>query len=76
MSDQTHVLELIEGAEREVPFCDQCGAPTAPVERDGALWLECTTLSEGKSPLRRLLTLDLSGVHTRVRIVEQTSAAA
>jgi hypothetical protein len=67
--DQALVQELLEREEREEPFC-QCGAPTVPVARDGALWLECSSLQQPKSRLRRLATLDFEVEHTRRVITE------
>jgi hypothetical protein len=51
------MLERIERAERDTPFCD-CGEPSVPVERDGVIWLSCRSHAQASSPIRRLLTLD------------------
>ena len=67
MVDYQTVLLTIESAERDTPRCS-CGRPTIPVaQADGAVWLECTSLTEPKSAVRRLF--DLSGAHTRLEIL-------
>jgi hypothetical protein len=42
MYERIAILQLIEDAERTEPFC-VCGAPMVAADRDGALWLECST---------------------------------
>ncbi len=70
MVDSQTVLLTIESAERENPRCS-CGRPTVPVaHEDGTLWLECSSLTEPKSAVRRLL--ELSGAHTQVEILPAT----
>jgi hypothetical protein len=64
MSDQTWIIEKIERAERETPTCIQCHEPTVAEWRAGSMWLVCRSLSEPKSTLRRLLTLDPAAWHT------------
>jgi hypothetical protein len=66
------MLERIERAERETPFCD-CGEPSVPVERDGVIWLSCRTHTQPSSLLRRVLTLDFG--HVARRIAEPDPAA-
>jgi hypothetical protein len=67
MVDHQTVLLAIESAERDTPRCS-CGRPTVPVaHEDGTLWLECSSLTEPKSAVRRFL--DLSGAHTQVEIL-------
>ena len=69
------LLERIEDAERVAPFCDQCGYPTVVVERDDALWLECSTLAKRPTGLRSLLTLDFASQHTQREIAAIRRAA-
>jgi hypothetical protein len=64
MSERTRIIDTIERAERETPTCAQCHEPTVPEWRDGGMWLVCRSLSEHKSALRRLLTLDPAAWHT------------
>ena len=67
MVDHQTVLLAIESAERETPRCS-CGLSTVPVaHQDGAVWLECSSLTEPKSAVRRLLAL--SSAHTQVEIL-------
>ena len=70
-TDEVWALELVERSQRDVPFCEMCGAATVPVASDGgAIWLECSSLSPSKPVLRRLLTLDFAGTHTRQPIID------
>jgi hypothetical protein len=75
MNTNQDILERIEDAHRFAPFCDQCGSPTAVVERDDALWLECSSLAHRPGRLRSLLTLSFASVHTRRSIAELRPAA-
>jgi hypothetical protein len=70
-TDNTRIVELIERAERETPFCD-CGEPAAAVAQDRQIWLSCTAHqnpAEG-STLRRLLATLASTGHTRKLLVD------
>ena len=67
------LLERIEDAERVSPFCQQCGRPTTVVERDHALWLECSDLPRRRGCLASLLRF--ASLHTRRPIVELGAAA-
>jgi diaminopimelate epimerase len=69
-SDNTRIMELIERAERETPFCD-CGATAAAVACNRQIWLSCTRHqcpSEGA--LRRIIATLASAGHTRRLIAE------
>ena len=72
MHDTAHVLDVLEQAQRRTPFCETCTSPAVPVARDGAIWLECTSLQEDRSLLKRLL--DPAILHTRRVIVEDVAA--
>lgn len=63
MTDNYRVLASIEAAQHDTPFC-ACGAPAVLVGRGRTVWLECSTLGEHRSVLRRLLALDLAAGHT------------
>jgi len=67
-------LELIEASLRDTPACD-CGELTRPVDRDGAIWLECASLGTSRGALRRLFTLDFAATHVRRLIVDATELA-
>jgi hypothetical protein len=75
MNTNQDLLERIEDAHRFSPFCDQCGSPTVVVERDDALWLECSSLAHPQGRLRSLLTLSFASVHTQRPIAELRPAA-
>lgn len=75
MNTNENILERIEDAHRFTPFCDQCGSPTVIVERDAALWLECSSLAHRPSRLRSLLTLSFASVHTQRAIAVLQPAA-
>ena len=47
MRDSRSIVDYIESAIDRHPFC-ACGAGMAPVEHDGALYLECRTHDEEK----------------------------
>ena len=64
MSDTTKIIETIERAERETPTCALCYEPTMVERREDGMWIVCRSLSEPKSKLRRLLTLDPAAWHT------------
>lgn len=73
MEEQTRVLEVLELAQRETPFCGACGSPTLPVARGGSLWLECASAQEDRPFLRRLLSLEFAAGHTRRVILEDAA---
>jgi hypothetical protein len=41
MFENARLLERIERAQDERPYCIVCAEPTEVVERDGGLWLVC-----------------------------------
>jgi hypothetical protein len=70
MIDNRQVVDLIERANDAQPICP-CGRHTTPVFRDGAVWLECASLSEPRdSHLRRVMAAVTSLAHTHARIVD------
>ena len=69
MTDNYQVLASIEAAQHDTPFC-ACGAPAVLVGRDRSVWLECSSLGQHRSALRRLLALDLAVGHTRRLVVD------
>ena len=69
------VVERIEDAMRAAPFCRYCWSHTTVVERDGALWLECSTLEHRQTSLRSLVTLDFPSRHTQREIMGLSQAA-
>ena len=76
MYDRISILNLIEDAERASPFC-ACGARMIPVERGGALWLECAGRQEPRAVLlARLVSLDWLVGHDRHIILDEPAARA
>jgi hypothetical protein len=71
MEDQAWVLTLLETAQRDRPTCEACYAPTTPVARDGALWLECSTIQRPRPLIRRLL--NPTGPHTQRLLLEDAA---
>lgn len=69
-------VQRIEDAMRTTPFC-ACGSWTVVVADGDRIRLECSTLQEPKSTLRRLVSLDFGG-HVSWTIIDQlpTRAAA
>ncbi len=68
--DNTRIVELIERAERETPFCD-CGLPMAATAEDRGIWLRCTShriISGG--PVRRFLAMLASAAHTPQLLID------
>lgn len=70
MSHRTHLVELIENAQRATPVCAACQEPTVVTTDAGALWLACPTLAETRSWLRQLISLDFEAVHTRELLLD------
>jgi hypothetical protein len=70
MFDNTQMLDLIEHALDDDPFCPVCGAPTTIHDEDGRLWLVCSAVTPPRTvlgrvsaailPHRRRLLVDLS----------------
>jgi hypothetical protein len=70
MYDRLTILHLVEDAERETPNC-ACGDLMIPVDRDGALWLECISSRQPRaSRTRRLLSLEWLVPHTRRLVLD------
>ncbi len=68
MIDTYRIIDIIESANDRQPFCD-CGRPTEPVYRDGAVWLECSSLRDvpGGRAARLMATLtSIAHVHQRI----------
>jgi hypothetical protein len=75
MLDNGTAIDAIERAERETPFCG-CGEPTAPVARDGVIWLECAAGNQPKgNRIARLLGSIVAPAHVRRYIIEDEKAA-
>ena len=70
MFDNARMLDLIERALDDDPYCPVCGAPTTIEDDDGRLWLVCSAalsatgvagrLGAAILPHERRLLVDLS----------------
>ncbi len=72
MFDHARLIDRIERSLVDTPYCSVCHAPTAIRDRDGRLWLECSTtpvdeptgvlarLGAALMPHPRQLVLDLT----------------
>jgi hypothetical protein len=70
MIDDRQVVDLIERANDAEPFCP-CGRHTTPVWRDGAVWLECASLSQPREGyIQRVLGALSARSHIHERIVD------
>jgi hypothetical protein len=69
MIDHRQVVDLIERANDAQPMCP-CGRHTTPVWLDGAVWLECASLSEPRKGLQRVVAAISVLAHTHARIVD------
>jgi hypothetical protein len=68
MPDHDTTLELLELAERDVPNCPACGAPTVLDARpDGSIWLQCPGFEPERSALRHVLAA--AGSHYRRQVM-------
>lgn len=75
MTNDRHLVDMIERANDNQPFC-VCGWHTTPVWRDGTVWLECASLSQKhEGRLARLVAAASSRVHAHVRIVDVPAPA-
>ncbi len=70
MYDQSRVVDLIEKANDARPFCP-CGRHTAPVWRDGVVWLECSSLSDPREGVvARIVAAAIAPVHVKFPIID------
>jgi hypothetical protein len=65
------ILDVIEDSQRGQPVCAACCAPVIPVERGGAIYLECAELGSNQGRLRRLA----SWGHTRTILITAEQVA-
>ena len=62
-------------AQQETPFC-WCGAPAVAVDRDGVIWLGCSSRNRPSRLVRRLLTLDSGHIQRPILDLSELNAAA
>ena len=75
MFTEPQIVDRIEDALSKSPYCKQCGQPNTIAERDGALWLECSSIAHPRSRLQTLLRFDFASFHTQRPVVELDFAA-
>lgn len=76
MNHEYKVVDLIERVNDAQPVC-ACGLPTAPIWRDGEVWLECASLAERREGrIRQAWAALTARVHTQERIVEAPAGRA
>jgi hypothetical protein len=73
MKDQGWVLAYLETAQRDLPTCQVCYAPTTPVVHGGRIWLECSAVQRERPFLRRLVNFDFPSLHTRRLLVDEAA---
>lgn len=76
MNNDRQIVDLIERTNDAKPSCP-CGRHTTTVWRDGAVWLECVSLSrphEGR--VARILAGISAPTHLREHIVDVRAATA
>ena len=75
MIENHQIVDLIERANDARPVCP-CGRHTTPVYRDGAVWLECSSLTQPRAGyLQRALAAVTAFAHIHTRIVDVPIAA-
>lgn len=75
MINNRQIVDIIERANDAEPVC-ACGRHTTPVWRDGAVWLECSSLSQPQGGyVQRMLAAVTALAHTHARIVDVPLAA-
>ena len=70
MLNELRLVDMIERAHTDRPYCE-CGRETITVYRDGAMWLECSIVSEPvEGRLQRLWSAVSAPGHVHCMIVE------
>ncbi len=76
MIDNRQAVDLIERAHDAQPFC-RCGRHTTLVDRDGRIWLECSSLEDTREgAMARVLSAITAGAHTRELVLDLRPVAA
>jgi hypothetical protein len=75
MINNYQIVDIIERANDAQPVCP-CGRHTTPVFRDGAVWLECSSLTQPRDGyVQRVIGALTASAHTHARIVDVPFAA-
>jgi hypothetical protein len=76
MIDNRKAVDLIERAHDAQPFC-RCGRHTTMLERNGRIWLACSSFDEPREgTIARVLSVLTAGVHTRELVLDLEAIAA
>ncbi len=73
---QSTMIDTIEWALRETPYCPQCGEHTDIVDVDGNLVLRCTAIDQPRSRLERIVATIVGPSHVSVPVIERANALA
>jgi hypothetical protein len=73
MYDHDRAIDRIETALRLEPFC-LCGQPTTIVARDGAIRLECPTMTAPRGTVGRLFRLVVAPTHVSRVVIDSELA--
>ena len=71
--ENQRAVDLIESAERSVPYC-ACGRHMLAVADGPAIWLECSSRREQKADVAGALARLTAFSHTRRRIMDLPTA--
>ncbi len=75
MISNHQLVDIIERANDAQPVCP-CGRHTTPVYRDGAVWLECSSLTKPREGyVQRAIAAVTAFAHTHARIVDVPGAS-
>ncbi len=75
MINNHQLVDIIERANDAQPVCP-CGRHTTPVYRDGAVWLECSSLTKPReSYVQRAIAAVTALAHTHAHIVDVPAAS-
>lgn len=75
MFNNHQIVDIIERANDAQPVCP-CGRHTTPVYRDGAVWLECSSLTKPREGfVQRAIASVTALAHIHARIVDVPEAS-
>ena len=74
MFDNARMLDLIERAFDDDPYCPVCGAPTTVEDDDGRLWLVCSAAAKPDGVIGRIGAVILP--HERRLLVDLSEGLA
>lgn len=69
MNHDRSIVDYIERAIDARPWCP-CGWHTTLVWRDGAIWLECASVTEAAGALARLVAWVSAPTHVHTRLID------